>query len=1420
MKRIFLTGWAITVSVSVLMCVSLGSGDVASASSMGSGGLANSAWPCYGHDSQHTHRSPHIGSTTNHLKWACAITDPGAVPSALSIAADGMVYAAGGRFALVAVNPNGTPSWSQVFRGSAAFAPAIDTDGAVYASSGYANPSGGDLHALNPDGSQKWSSAAGGGGASSSPAIGADGTVYVGGDDGRLHAFNSDGTLKWTYSPDGIENGVFYYFDTPAIGADGTIFGVSDGLYAFDPDGTLKWHSPAGTGWGSTPAIGPDGTVYTVGGDGKVRAFDPEGTLKWSCPGIINNGGSPGIGADGTVYVAGADDTLCAVNPDGTIKWTFSAAGHVGSPAIDANGTIYVGCADGTLYALNPDGDLVWSYTTAGGLGTPVIGANGTVYVSSVDGNLYAFGSEPGAASNPYPRPTTPDSQRARPAIVLVGGLNEDYGLLDPGSPDHPWHDVYSFLGARGYDVYVVPSRVSARAPSIVDSTGGFTGDNAIRVERYLEDQGLHDRDVIIIGHSMGGLIARRWAAAPMLWRGANLNPKAIIQLGTPNAGSPLPVIEHAFGGGSKSLFELDDCGPAIGAFNRMCANYEGIPIMKLGGEFFPAAAQDEMRSLESGFDWQCRYPALGYEFALVTKAFAWEANDGAVSIESLLSGPVAVMTGQYPVMHADAFGLNLFTSQGFILPKRDTAHEDQILAQIGKFCGDVAEGRIKADPHPRSATQDSARTALRLSALSTPEVPASTKGDTFATIVDTVLGLTEGATSTVDFSVEGTSAVAGIAGTNPGIRLALMSEGEPVPFVTQASSDGSSVSFASTPGSRYTLQVHSDVATQTVVRVLDTGATSLVVCTQASGAGGSDALVTARLVRASANQPGSFAASVDDGPYASLADDGIGADAIASDGVYSGHMRLPASGGAARVTVDASATVGGIAIHRTGFGFTEIVEPRAVLDDVPTASTGLTSSGKVGQLFVDVPVSASEDCTLQVAADVVSSGDIITQSMEQKVVSSGASTVRVVFDAQDLRAITDSGGVVASVTLYDSTDGGLALLGSGMSAQIALSRADLALASCTIDPFDKPVSAAPVVITGRASCSTETITGIDISLDGGGEWVPVPAPSAGWGSNDTTWSCAFTLPDGEYGASVRLRGASGPIVGATDSLVFTVDVTAPQGSMALARGAGYSQSAFTVDSNVTGASQMRTRASKDSTSWGGWTDWEPYSSSIDVYVAASDQKWWYQVEYRDYADNRLTLTDDVVIDATAPTTTSTAKATYDLRASINLLAADALSGVAKTEWRLDGGGWANGTTVSAATPGNHVLEFRSTDGVGNVEQTKSVTFCVRSTADVRNPIAPTTMSRTKFYTVYAYLKPRHAPGSYPVLIYKYRNVSGKWKSYGSAKAKAANYSSYTKCAVKLKLTTKGKWRLRAYAPGDSYHVATWSSGYDYVTVK
>jgi len=193
--------------------------------------------------------------------------------------------------------------------------------------------------------------------------------------------------------------------------------------------------------------------------------------------------------------------------------------------------------------------------------------------------------------------------------------------------------------------------------------------------------------------------------------------------------------------------------------------------------------------------------------------------------------------------------------------------------------------------------------------------------------------------------------------------------------------------------------------------------------------------------------------------------------------------------------------------------------------------------------------------------------------------------------------------------------------------------------------------------------------------------------------------------------------------------------------------------------------------------------------------------------------------------DTTAPTTTSDVKPTYISSASIKLTATDTGSGVASTYYKFDGVPQVAGTSVTTSNVGAHTLVFWSVDKAGNMEAAKSVAFTVASPpatvkASLGTPVAPKAMKRSKTYTVYGSLRPWHPAGTKPVRIYKYRKVDGKWKKTGYVKATAYNYKGYTRYKVKMKLTTKGTWRLRACAPADSGHATTWSTKYDYVKVR
>lgn len=274
----------------------------------------------------------------------------------------------------------------------------------------------------------------------SSPAIGADGTIYVGSQFDKFYAINPDGTLKWSFQTD---KGTSL---SPAIGSDGTNYICSEGgpndshLYAINPDGSEKWHFTIGN-LPTSPTIGSDGTIYVgsvysrpIPEEYRLYAIYPNGVLKWlfTCGGRIDE--FPAIASDGTIYVCSRDHNLYALYPNGTLKWSFATDGEIwgSSPAIGSDGTIYLSHhGDKKLYAVNPDGTEKWNFTTNGYVvSSPAIGSDGTIYFGSNDGKLYALGT-----SSP-----------------LVGIIDIDPDTLNLKSKG-VWITAYITLNEPSYDV-------------------------------------------------------------------------------------------------------------------------------------------------------------------------------------------------------------------------------------------------------------------------------------------------------------------------------------------------------------------------------------------------------------------------------------------------------------------------------------------------------------------------------------------------------------------------------------------------------------------------------------------------------------------------------------------------------------------------------------------------------------------------------------------------------------------------------------------------------------------------------------------------------------------------------------------------------------------------------------------------------
>jgi len=152
---------------------------------------------------------------------------------------------------------------------------------------------------------------------------------------------------------------------SPALGAEGTVYvgSYNNKVYAVNPQvPQVLWTFTTGGAVHSSPAIGVDGTVYVGSGDGRLYALaGATGQKRWDYETGGAVGSSPAVAADGTVYVGSADGRLYALESDtGRKLWDFPTGSSIlsSSPAIGTDGTVYVGVTDGTLYAVRGSSSL------------------------------------------------------------------------------------------------------------------------------------------------------------------------------------------------------------------------------------------------------------------------------------------------------------------------------------------------------------------------------------------------------------------------------------------------------------------------------------------------------------------------------------------------------------------------------------------------------------------------------------------------------------------------------------------------------------------------------------------------------------------------------------------------------------------------------------------------------------------------------------------------------------------------------------------------------------------------------------------------------------------------------------------------------------------------------------------------------
>jgi outer membrane protein assembly factor BamB len=198
---------------------------------------------------------------------------------------------------------------------------------------------------------------------SSSPALGTEGNVYVGGYVDTFFAFTPTGSFLWSY-----EVGYYIDYSSPAISTDGRIYigsaGDPDNLYAFESTGAVAWSYAGGQDIDTSPALGSDGMVYAASEGHEIFALRSNGSLAWSYMTGDDVNSSPSLASDGAVYVGSRDNRLYAFQGPATATSTptVTPTPTMTPPATSTPTPNYINLS-ASPPSVNPGGTVTMSWT-------------------------------------------------------------------------------------------------------------------------------------------------------------------------------------------------------------------------------------------------------------------------------------------------------------------------------------------------------------------------------------------------------------------------------------------------------------------------------------------------------------------------------------------------------------------------------------------------------------------------------------------------------------------------------------------------------------------------------------------------------------------------------------------------------------------------------------------------------------------------------------------------------------------------------------------------------------------------------------------------------------------------------------------------------------------------------------------------
>ena len=346
-------------------------------------------WANEGQNTQNTGQSPYESNTNGEIAWFIQINDE--IIGNLVIDSEGNIYVAT-QYVIYSFDSNGNLRWnysseslegnfsglsigrdvivspsegdtlyfinqtngfkygsSNLYQGSSAFAPIIDSNANLYVVSEYQHDSntyklveipyksweyGGEIISVDLGNVKPLTS----------PVVSDDLIVVL--SEGRLRVIDAK-TLQTKFIKAGN-----YANIKPVIGEGNIVYAaLSDSIVAYSISGSQLWKTKVTGGVGDKLVLDCEKGLYSINSKGNLYRYDLingkeslMSSLKVTSGVLIGNGGN--------LYLA-SDDTFYELNSNGEILWKSILGSNIkGNPVMDEKGTVYVTSQDNKIYAL------------------------------------------------------------------------------------------------------------------------------------------------------------------------------------------------------------------------------------------------------------------------------------------------------------------------------------------------------------------------------------------------------------------------------------------------------------------------------------------------------------------------------------------------------------------------------------------------------------------------------------------------------------------------------------------------------------------------------------------------------------------------------------------------------------------------------------------------------------------------------------------------------------------------------------------------------------------------------------------------------------------------------------------------------------------------------------------------------------